>query len=421
MKRKLIPKKACFALLMFISALVPDSLVGADDTADIRSVAASNRHFALKLYRQLKEEEGNLFLSPYSISTALSMTYGGASGETATEMAKALDFNLPQERLHVAFAELDSGLNAVGVKGGVELSTANALWPHQDYPFRKDFLDLIAESYRSSGQSLDYGKPETARGMINGWVEKQTRDKIKDLIPAGTIDSLTRMVLTNAIYFKGSWASAFKQKATRETPFKVTLQKSVAVPMMFQKGQFGYYQDTDVQVLEMPYKGKQVSMFVLLPNQGNTGFRRPAKPLEKKRTLADLEAMLSPQKLSEWMDKVRPAKVDTWLPKFKMTSTFSLGEPLRALGMKKAFADADFSGMDGSKRLYLSAVLHKAFVEVNEEGTEAAAATAAIVGFRSARPMGPRFRADHPFLYLICDKSNGNILFLGRYVTPPTG
>lgn len=406
------------ALLLAILAL-PVPPAGADPAADIGVVAAGNTKFAIKLYHQLNDEEDNLFFSPYSISTALSMTYAGARGETATEMAGALDFNLPQDQLHAAFSGLKSGLQGGGAKDGVELAIANALWPHKNYPFRQDYIDLIVKSYDSAGQGLDYGRPEAARGIINGWVEKETREKIKDLIAEGVIDSLTRMVLTNAIYFKGSWASEFKEKSTREMSFKVSPGKSIKTPMMFQKGKFGYYQDADVQMLEMPYKGEQVSMFVLLPNQGGTGLRPPANPPEKKRTLADLEKMLTIAKLSEWLGKVRKTKVDTWFPKFKMTSEFSLSRNLQALGMRKAFGDADFSGMDGSRRLYLSAVLHKAFVEVNEEGTEAAAATAAIVGLRSARPMGPRFRADHPFLYLIRDKATGSILFLGRYVTPP--
>tara|TARA_B110000114_G_scaffold178276_1_gene211089 strand:- start:97 stop:1365 length:1269 start_codon:yes stop_codon:yes gene_type:complete len=419
MNRKLIKFTARgVALLVTVSALAVLP-AGAEPPADISAVAAGNNRFALKLYQQLNDEEGNLFLSPYSISTALAMTYAGARGTTAAEMARALDFNLPQDELHAAFSGLASGLQGAGVKGGVELAIANALWPHKSYPFRQGYVDLIVKNYNSAGQGLDYGKPEVARGIINGWVEKETREKIKDLIPEGVIDSLTRMVLTNAIYFKGNWASEFMEKSTREMPFKITPEKSIKTPMMFQKGKFGYYQDADVQVLEMPYKGEQVSMFVLLPNQGGTGFRRPATPPVKKRTLADLEKMLTPAKLSEWLGKVRQTKVDTWFPKFKMTSEFSLSRNLQALGMRKAFGDADFSGMDGSRRLYLSAVLHKAFVEVNEEGTEAAAATAAIVGLRSARPMGPRFRADHPFLYLIRDKRTGSILFLGRYVTPP--
>jgi serpin B len=378
----------------------------------------------------LNDEKGNLFLSPYSISTALAMTYAGARGETETEMAKALQFPsfpekeggpLGRDRLHAGFSGLKLGLREVQKKGGVQLSIANALWPQKNYPFRQEYLNLIERDYDSVGKPLDYSNGEKARGIINRWVEQETNDKIKDLIPSGVLDALTRMVLTNAIYFKGDWQAQFKEKSTREMPFKVGPTKTVKVPMMYQKGNFGYYQDADVQVLEMPYKGDKVSMFVLLPNQGGgQPFRRPANPAPKKKTLGDIEKMLSPAKLSEWLGKVRRTKVDTWFPKFKMISQFSLSDKLQALGMKKAFGDADFSGMDGSKRLYLSAVLHKAFVEVNEEGTEAAAATAVVIRTRSARPMEPRFRADHPFLFLIRDKATGSVLFLGRYAEPPS-
>ena len=211
------------------------------------------------------------------------------------------------------------------------------------------------------------------------------------------------MVLTNAIYFKGNWATQFKVKSTREMPFRLTADKSEKTPMMFQKGNFGYFADAEVEVLEMPYKGEKVSMVVLLPR--------------KVDGLAKLEKNLAAAKLSGWLGKLRKVKIDTWFPRFKMTSRFDLSSKLQALGMRRAFGDADFSGMDGSRKLYLSAVFHKAFVEVNEEGTEAAAATAAIVGLRSIR-RGPRFRADHPFLFLIRDKVTGSILFLGRYAKP---
>jgi serpin B len=397
---------------------------------DVAAVAAGNTQFTLKLYDQLNDEKGNLFLSPYSISTALAMTYAGARGETETEMAKALQFPsfpdkeggpLGRERIHAGFSDLKLGLREAQKKGDVQLSIANALWPQKSYAFRPEYLNLIERDYDSVGKPLDYSNGEKARGIINRWVEQETNDKIKDLIPSGVLDALTRMVLTNAIYFKGDWQAQFKEKSTREMPFKVGPTKTVKVPMMYQKGNFGYYQDADVQVLEMPYKGDKVSMFVLLPNQGGgQPFRRPANPAPKKKTLGDIEKMLSPAKLSEWLGKVRRTKVDTWFPKFKMISQFSLSDKLQALGMKKAFGDADFSGMDGSKRLYLSAVLHKAFVEVNEEGTEAAAATAVVFRTRSARPMGPRFRADHPFLFLIRDKATGSVLFLGRYAEPPS-
>ena len=387
-------------------------LAGSCPASDVEDLATDNTRFALKLYRELNDGSGNLFFSPYSISTAMAMTWGGARGETASQMAGALEFTLKpdkeggplgRERLHIAFGELQRSLRAAGGKGGVEMSIANALWPQNKYPFLKSYLDQIKAEYGSAGRPLDYGSPEEARGVINGWVEGETRQKIKDLLPEGSIDSMTRMVLTNAIYFKGNWATQFKVKSTREMPFRLAAGKSAKTPMMFQKGNFGFFQDNEVQVLEMPYKGEKVSMVALLPR--------------KVDGLAALEKNLSTAKLSGWLGKLRRMKVDTLFPKFKMTSRFDLSSKLQNLGMKKAFGAADFSGMDGTTKLYLSAVFHKAFVEVNEEGTEAAAATGAVVGLRSIR-RGPSFRADHPFLFLIRDKATGSILFLGRYASP---
>ena len=419
--------KALIAAVLVLAVF--QTAVSAQTNADVKAVAAGNVKFALKLYDQLNNRKGNLFLSPYSISTALAMTYAGARGETETEMAKALQFPLfpdkeggtrGRERLHAGFSELKLGLREVQKKGDVQLSIANALWPQKNYAFRPEYLNLIERDYDSVGRPLDYANAEKARGIINRWVEQETKEKIKDLIPSGVLDSLTRMVLTNAIYSKGDLLTQFKEKSTREMPFKISPDKTVQTPMMYQKGNFGYYQDADVQVLEMPYKGDNVSMFVLLPNQGGgQPLRKPSNPSAKKKTLADLEKILSPAKLSEWMGKVRRTKIDTWFPKFKMTSEFSLSQQLQALGMKKAFGDADFSGMDGTKKLYISAVLHKAFVEVNEEGTEAAAATAVVILNKSAS-RHPSFRADHPFLFLIRDKATGSILFLGRYAKPPS-
>ncbi|MBT4664908.1 MAG: serpin family protein [Opitutae bacterium] len=417
------------SLVAILALAVFQTALSARETDDLKAVATGNVKFALKLYDQLNNQKGNLFLSPYSISTALAMTHAGARGETETEMTKALQFPtfpdkeggpLGRERLHAAFSELKLGLREAQKQGNVELSIANALWPQKNYAFRPEYLNLIERDYDSVGRPLDYANAEKARGIINRWVEEETKEKIKDLIPSGVLDSLTRMVLTNAIYFKGDWLTQFKEKSTREMPFKISPDKTVQTPMMYQKGNFGYYQDADVQVLEMPYKGDNVSMFVLLPNQGGgQPFRRPTNPPAKKKTLADLEKMLSPAKLSEWIGKVRRTKINTWFPKFKMTSEFSLSQQLQALGMKKAFGDADFSGMNGTKNLYISAVLHKAFVEVNEEGTEAAAATAVVISLKSARRY-PSFRADHPFLFLIRDKATGSILFLGRYAKPPS-
>ncbi len=387
-------------------------LAGSCPASDVEDLAVDNTRFALKLYKELNDGSGNLFFSPYSISTAMAMTWGGARGETASQMAGALEFTLKpdkeggplgRERLHAAFGELQRSLRAAGGKGGVEMSIANALWPQNKYRFLKSYLKQIKEEYGSTGRPLDYRSPEEARGVINRWVEGETRQKIKDLLPEGSIDPLTRMVLTNAIYFKGNWATQFKVTNTHKLPFQLASGKSQKTPMMFQKGNFGFFQDEEIQALEMPYKGEKVSMVVLLPR--------------KVDGLAALEKSLSVAKLSGWLGKLRRIKVDTLFPKFKMTSRFELSSHLQNLGMKKAFSDADFSGMDGSRKLYLSGVFHKAFVEVNEEGTEAAAATGAVLGRRSIR-RGPSFRADHPFLFLIRDKATGSILFLGRYAQP---
>ena len=378
---------------------------GTENSSDVNELVAGNTACAIKLYSKLKQEPGNLFFSPYSISTALAMTYGGARTETESEMAKALSFNLAQDQLHAAFSGLGRSLQSKKEKKGVELSVANALWPHNNYAFRSEYIELLQQSYDSVGTPLDYSNPEQARGVINRWVEEETKNKIKDLIPPGVLNSDTRMVLTNAIYFKGDWVTRFEKKRTREMPFKLSAEKIAKTPMMYRKGSAGFFQDAELQILEMPYQGNDVSMLVLLPR--------------KVDGLAELEKSLTATRLAKWLKQVRKLKVDVWLPKFKMTSQLSLATPLKSLGMKRAFSrNCDFSGMDGSKRLFLSAVIHQAFVDVNEEGTEAAAATAAVIQSRSLR-VGPRFRADHPFLFLIREKTTGSILFFGRYVHPP--
>jgi len=400
-------------LLAVVTVLVMTA--GVCPASDVEDLATDNARFALKVYKQLNTGSGNLFISPYSISTAMAMTLGGARGETAREMVEALELTLKpdkeggplsSERLHAAFAGLQQSLRAAGGKGGVELSIANALWPHKEYSFRKDYLKLIKRHYDSVGTSLDYNSPDAARRLINRWVEGETRQKIKNLLPEGSIDSLTRMVLTNAIYFKGKWASPFKEDNTEKMPFKLASGKSEIAPLMYQKGKFSYYGDAEVQVLEMPYEGKKVSMVVLLPR--------------KVDGLVSLEKNLSAGKLAGWLSKMRGSTVHTRFPKFKMTSSFNLSDNLQRMGMKRAFHNADFSGMDGTTKLYLSAVFHKAFVEVKEEGTEAAAATGAVIRLRSAlRPSPPeRFEADHPFMFLVRDKATGSILFLGRYAGP---
>jgi serpin B len=371
-------------------------------------VVKGNTEFALELYGKLRAQKGNLFLSPFSISTALAMTSAGARGKTLEQMNAVLHL-LGQKELHPALAWLMKRLNAPGKKRGYQLRTANALWGQKGYPFRRDFLKLTRDHYDAGFRQADFaGNVESARRTINRWVEKQTNNKIKDLLKPGVLNYRTRLVLTNAIYFKGDWASQFKKDKTRRGNFSRAPGKAVRVPLMRQTGTFPYYGTETFQVLEMPYVGQDLSMVVLLPR--------------KVGGLADLEKDLTAEKLEGWLKKLARARVDVTLPKCTVTSAFSLARTLYSLGMRDAFNQkvADFSGIEAKKELFLSAVVHKAFVEVNEKGTEAAAATGVRAGLKSGRPRLTRqvFKADRPFVFLIRDRLSGSVLFLGRLVNP---
>jgi serpin B len=360
-----------------------------------------NTAFALDLYHQLRGETGNLFFSPYSISTALAMTYAGARGETEKQMARALHFTLPQEKLHPAFAELQASLNAAQRSNTLQLFVANSLWPAKGLSLKRDFLDRMEQNYKTHLTPLDYGQTEVARETINHWVESQTRDKIKELFKPGILDAATVLVLANAIYFKGDWANPFKPENTRALPFQLTSANKINAPMMHQMLQCGYHADAEVQLLELPYRGDRLSIVVLLPR--------------KPEGLAEMEQGLTALKLKDWLGNLeRNTKVDVWLPKFKTTASFLLNDKLKALGMVAAFGAADFTGIFKDRGPYISAVVHKAFVEVNEQGTEAAAATGVAVEVSAPVP----FRADHPFLFLIRDQITSSVLFLGRIVNP---
>jgi serpin B len=372
---------------------------------DLGTVVAGNTAFALALYQKLRAAEGNLFFSPYSLSTALAMTYAGARGNTEAQMAAALHFSLEQELLHAAFARLEARLAGIAAKGEVRLRVANALWPQQGYRLLEAFLAVVQQFYGVQITALDYGDGEAARGQINAWVEDKTENRIQDIIPAGLLDSLTRLVLVNAIYFKGNWASPFDPGLTGEAPFWVAPGQQVAAPLMSMTSEFRYGVADGLQVLELPYAGGELSMVVLLP--------------EEIDGLAGLEERLTAENLARWTEGLWSRQVQVWLPRFEITFPFSLNEVLQSMGMIDAFAeDADFSGMDGTRLLYISAVLHKAFVAVNEEGTEAAAASAVVMTLRSAPAPPAVFRADHPFVFVIREKSTGSLLFLGRVVNP---
>lgn len=376
--------------------------------SDVEVVVRENTAFAFDLYEKLKEEaKGNLFFSPYSISTALAMTYAGARRNTERQMAQTLRFTLDQKRLHPAFASLETRLNAVQEQGNIQLSVANSLWPQIGYTFLEEFISLMKENYGVSITSVDYRQAEVACKKINTWVEEKTEGKIEDLIPPPLITPLTTLVLVNAIYFKGNWTSQFDPNLTKEAPFWVAPDEKIEVPMMTQQQEFRYAESESLQALELPYVGGDLSMIVLLPRSVDG--------------LAELENTLTTENLERWTSDLQAREVLVFLPKFEISWKFELSDTLASMGMPDAFVGkADFSGVDGSKDLCISAVVHEAFVDVNEEGTEATAATAVIMD-RSAPPPRPTFRADHPFVFLIRDNNTGSILFLGRVVNPMAG
>lgn len=399
--------RVAIAVLLVACLTVPCKTANAAETKiskGARSVSQSNNQFAFDLYRQLCSEEGNLFFSPTSIATALAMTYAGAEGETEKQMAKVLRFTLPKEQIHPAFASLLATLNAPKNEA-YELRIANRLWGQKGYGFLPQFLATTRKDYGAELAQVDFvTAADQARQEINQWVEDQTNDKIKDLIPQGALNELTRLVLTNAIYFKGKWEHPFDKERTSNAPFTTLSGAKVEASLMFQKEKFKYGEAKDLQLLEMQYVG-DLAMLILLPKKADG---LPA--LEKQLTLPNLD---------NWSSAMRSRKVLTYLPRFTMTEKFELSSALSALGMPTAFdsRQANFSGMNGQRNLFISAAIHKAFVDVNEEGTEAAAATGIAIGATSVQ-ISPTFRADHPFVFLIRDNRSGSVLFVGRVTNP---
>jgi serpin B len=387
--------------------IAPD--VPADDT---QILVTGNNTFAVELYQSLRAQDGNLFYSPFSISLALAMTYAGASGDTESQMANTLEFQLPQERLHPAFNALDQELAKRGEPTSkddqpLQLDIANAIWAQQDYPFQQEFLDLIASNYGAGMRLADFvSQAESVRKEINAWVRDQTRGKIKDLIPQGMLDSLTRMVLVNAIYFKADWQEQFDPDSTTEAPFYTLDGSTVTVSMMSGEHSGIPYVDGDgYQAIELPYEGGTAAMDILLPDAGN---------------FETFEASLDAQTLDEILLSMQPVSVRLRMPKFTFTREFNLSRQLASMGMGDAFDPdrADFSGMNGRRDLYISDVIHKAFVAVDEKGTEAAAATIVVMQFLSAPFFELELTIDRPFIFVIRDLPSGQILFMGRVMNP---
>lgn len=373
-----------------------------------RSVVEGNTSFALDLFSQLKASPGNLFFSPYSVSTALAMTYAGARGETERQMARVLHFDKEQPQLHSAFGELQRQLAEAGKQKGLELSIANALWAQKGRPFLPAFLGTAKGAYQANINQADFRTAaEAARAEINRWVEGRTRDKIQEILPAGSVSEVTGLVLANALYFKGVWAKPFRKSDTSTQPFHLTMTSQVDVPLMHRFDELGYMENSDSQAVELPYGNGALSLVVLLPRQ--------------VEGCGKLENQLSPALLSRSLGQMGQRNVEIFLPRFKLELAVKLNSTLAQMGMPSAFGpQADFSGMDSTKSRYLSGVFHKAWGEVNEEGTEAAAATAVVLNHALAvKPLAPSvFRADHPFIFLIRDTRSGSLLFLGRLADP---
>jgi len=375
------------------------------------TVAQANNAFAADLYGRLSQKDGNVFFSPYSISLALAMTYGGARGSTAAAMAKVLHFAGPPSAISQAYGKLDAQLRSEQTGG--TLSVASSLWGQEDYPFLPAYVDTTRQAFAAAVESVDFkGASETARGAINQWVADATHDQIKSLIAPGGVTAQTRLVLCSAIYFKGKWDSPFQPESTHPGAFSVTPFGTVIVPMMNQRSLYRSVFLDGFGLLELPYQGDQLSMIIVLPAALDG--------------LSALEGRLNATTLASWLASLAQAhEFDTQLsvPRFQSSQSLDLSKPLGQLGMASAFVplQADFSGMTGKPDFFISAVVHQADIEVDEEGTVAAAATA-VEEFQATAVMPPppavTFTVDHPFLYLIRDNASGSILFLGRMLDP---
>lgn len=370
-------------------------------------VSASNK-FAFSFFSNLKNREsGNIFFSPYGISNAFSMLYEGANGTTRDEIQSVFYFGQTNAQQRESVKATNSELNRPN--SNYTLNIANALWVENNFPILKDYGGTLENYYSAKATNLDFkNNPEGSRGTINGWVADKTRDRILDLIPPGGITTDIKLIVTNAVYFKGNWSQQFDETLTKIDDFKITNQKVVSVPMMETHEDFSYYEDNSLQVLEMPYQG-DLSMLVLLPKGDNVTF---------------LENSLSPEKLVEWKAKLRIKDVIVYMPKFNFTTTYLLNDNLASMGVPSTFSKygADFSGVSGKKDVYVNLAIHKTFLNVDEKGSEAAAATAIMMMPSIAAPgKTPEpliFRADHPFVFFIYDNQNGLILFMGKVFDP---
>ena len=378
--------------------------------ADLDALVKGSSDFAFDLYGELRAQPGNLFYSPYSISLALAMTWAGAKNQTEADMAATLGFTLPQAQIHPAFNALDlalasRGKNAKASDGqGFRLRIANAIWGQTGYPIEQPFLDTLGENYGAGLRVVDFhGAPDASADLINEWVDKNTEGKIKELVTPDNITPSTELVLTNAIYFNAAWLEPFEAANTKDGTFTKLDGATVTVPMMHGFRDTGYAKGDNYQALQLAYDGEELSMILVLPDEG---------------AFDAFESSLDGEKIGEISGALSEHSVDVTLPKFEFDGSFGLAKTLAKLGMEVAFTpEADFSGISTKSQLMIQDVIHKSFVSVNEAGTEAAAATAVIVG-DTAAPEPATMTLDRPFLFFIRDDATKAILFVGRVADP---
>jgi serpin B len=399
---KIIPMRILLLFMMVVTGCAQLS-GNSEDKKTGSDIPPDNNRFAFQFYQRLDDVQENLFFSPYSITSAMAMTYNGAEGKTRREMSEVFGFSGDKEKLSASYQSLQEHFASLN-REDLELNIANSLWAQKDYSFKGEFLDLNRKYFSAGLQKVNFREDyQGVRRQINRWVEEKTNNKIEDLIQEGVLDRLTRLVLVNAIYFKGRWANPFNKDRTRNENF-YTLEGEIQVPFMHNTLTLPYFENDVFKAVSLPYVDRKMSMIILLPH--------------KRHEIKKLEDDLSPQLYSTLRDSMQKQEIKLAVPRFQMKKKYNLNDKLQAMGMRSAFGrGANFSAMTGNRDLYINDVVHQSFVEVNEKGTEAAAATGVVMRKTSAIT-GKKFKADHPFVFMIIDEKTDAILFFGRLSNP---
>jgi len=406
--KKIVITAIILVLIAIVVMIIPkEDMAGTQDlTLSENPIIQGNTAFAVDLYGQIKNQTGNLCFSPYGISTAMAMTYAGAKEQTEQEMAKTMHFTLPQKELHAAFGDMEKSIQGLE-RSGITITVANSLWCKNGYSINPDYTDLLKRDYNAMVSLLDFNNPSASAKTINSWFSDRTKGMIESIIDSNEIDQNTRAILGNAIYFKGQWVNKFDKNATRNGRFYTAgMDSFVEVPMMFTSAKCKLVYNDNFSFLQLPYAGNKLSMILLMPVYYGS--------------LSDLEEQFTADNVKLWFEKLNQTEkksIKVTIPRLKITCHFALDKTLAQMGMPSLFdsKNANLSGISDKNDLFVSSATHQAVLEINEEGTTAAAA---IRVNHMAKSMPSSFIADHPFLYLIVDNRNGNILFCGRIIDP---